>query len=44
LSDIVEERIQYVRTELETEEKISDQTFKDSKIDKNFLMKYNIAE
>tara|TARA_B110000285_G_C14802163_1_gene458006 strand:+ start:169 stop:471 length:303 start_codon:yes stop_codon:yes gene_type:complete len=40
----VEDRIQCVRTELETEEKISDETFMDSKIDKNFLVKYHFSE
>ena len=44
LKEIVHERIQYVRLELESEEMISQSTFKDSKIDKNFLIKYNIAE
>jgi len=44
LTEIVEERIEYVRTELETEEKISLETLEDSKIDQNFLVKYNMAE
>ena len=44
LAEIVKERIQLVRTELETEEMISHQTLEDSKIDKNFLVKYNLAE
>ena len=33
-----------MRIELETEEKISQETLDDSKIDKNFLVRYNIAE
>lgn len=43
LGEILEQRISHVRKELETEEKISKKTLRDSKIEKNFLVKYGVV-
>ena len=43
LEEILEQRIKFVRKELETEETISDKTFQDSKVERNFLVKYGIV-
>ena len=43
LEEIIEQRINHVRKELETDEKISPKTLKESKVEKNFLVKYGIC-
>ena len=43
LEEIIEQRIKHVRKELETEEKISQKTLNESKVEKNFLVNYGIC-
>ena len=43
LEEIIEQRINHVRKELETDEKISPKTLKDSTVEKNFLVKYGVV-